>query len=100
MRQLLSILPPRMVSRKWTSQLSSGQTLPERRGDAALGHHRVGLAEEGLAHQRRAGAHLARLDGGPEPRATGTDDDDVEVVPLGIGHQKILGSLKAPDDTR
>ena len=28
MRQLLSILPPRMVSRKWTCQLSSGQTWP------------------------------------------------------------------------
>ena len=28
MRQLLSILPPRMVSRKWTCQLSWGQTLP------------------------------------------------------------------------
>ena len=28
MRQLLSILPPRMVSRKWTCQLSSGHTLP------------------------------------------------------------------------
>ncbi len=27
-RQLLSILPPRIVSRKWTSQLSSGQRLP------------------------------------------------------------------------
>ncbi len=28
MRQLLSILPPRMVSRKWTCQLSSFHTLP------------------------------------------------------------------------
>ncbi len=28
MRQLLSILPPRMVSRKCTFQLSSGHTLP------------------------------------------------------------------------
>src|SRR5436190_2613314 len=28
MRQLFSILPPRMVSRKWTSQLSSAMTLP------------------------------------------------------------------------
>ena len=28
MRQLLSSLPPRMVSRKWTFQLSSGQTFP------------------------------------------------------------------------
>ena len=28
MRQLLSILPPRIVSRKWTCQLSSGHTWP------------------------------------------------------------------------
>ena len=28
MRQLFRSLPPRMVSRKWTFQLSSGQTLP------------------------------------------------------------------------
>ena len=28
MRQLFSILPPRIVSRKWTCQLSSFQTLP------------------------------------------------------------------------
>src|SRR5262249_33017583 len=28
MRQLLSILPPRMVSRKWTCQLSSAMTFP------------------------------------------------------------------------
>ena len=28
MRQLFSILPPRMVSRKWTCQLSSFHTLP------------------------------------------------------------------------
>src|SRR4051812_46830431 len=28
MRQLFSILPPRMVSRKWTCQLSSGYTVP------------------------------------------------------------------------
>ena len=27
-RQWLSIFPPRMVSRKWTSQLSSGHRLP------------------------------------------------------------------------
>ncbi len=72
----------------------------ESRGDATFSHHRVCLAEEGLAHQCRARPHLARFDSRPEPCPTGADDHDVEVVPLGIGHQKILGSLKAPDDTR
>ena len=72
----------------------------ESRGDAALGHHRVCLAEEGLANEGRTSAHLARLDGRPEPRSTGAYYDDVEVVPCGVGHQKILGSAKVPEDTR
>ncbi len=69
-------------------------------GDAAFGHDGVGLAEEGLAHKGSPGAHLARLDGGPQPRPACPYDDHVEVVPLVVGHQKILGSLKAPEDTR
>ena len=72
----------------------------ERRGDATFGHHGVGLAEKGLAHQCRASAQLACLDSSPEPRAAGADDHDVEVVPLGVSHQKSLGSVKAPEETR
>ena len=77
-----------------------GPHAAECRGDAALGHHGVRLSEEGLAHKCRAGSHLARFDGRPQARSTGADDDHVEVVPFGISHQKILGSLKVPDDTR
>ena len=40
----------------------------ERRGDAALGHHRVRLAEERLADERRLGAQRRRLDGGAQAR--------------------------------
>ena len=76
-----------------------GPDVAERGGDAALGHDGVGLAEERLADDRGAGAELARLDGGTKPGAAGADDDDVEVVAFGLGHQKILGSLKAPDAT-
>ena len=72
----------------------------ERRGDTAFGHDGVGLAEEGLAHERGPCAHLARLDGGTQAGAARADDDDVEVVPLGLGHQKILGSVKVPEATR
>ena len=86
MRQLLSILPPRMVSRKWTCQLSSGQTLPMAAAHAALGHDRVGLAEQRLADERHAQAALLGLDGGPQPGAAGADDDDVVVVGLVVGH--------------
>ena len=51
MRQLLTYWPPRIVSAKWTCQLSRSSTLRQRRGDAALGHHRVRLAEQRLADQ-------------------------------------------------
>ena len=77
-----------------------GPDVAEGGGDAAFGHDGVRLAEQGLAHERRAGARSARLDGGPEPGAAGADDDDVEVVPFGLRHQKILGSVKAPEATR
>ena len=89
MRQLLSILPPRIVSRKWTFQLSSGHTLPMRRGDAALGHDRVGLAEQRLADERGLDALGRGLDGGAQAGAAGADDDDVVLVGLvgfAVGH--------------
>ena len=51
-------------------------------GDAALSHDRVGLAEQALADDGRLGATFVGLDGGPQTRSTGTDDDDVVVVDL------------------
>ena len=102
MRQLLSILPPRMVSRKWTCQLSSGHTLPMRGGDAALGHDGVGLAEERLADEADRHALRRRLDGRAQAGAAGADDEDVVLVCLVLfgRHQMILRSRMIPMETQ
>ena len=56
------------------------------RGHTALGHHGVGLAQQGLAHQCRPQSPCPRLDRRPQPGAAGPDDDDVEVVGLVLSH--------------
>jgi hypothetical protein len=63
-----------------------------RRGDATLGHHRVCLAQQRLAHHRRPGAGLTGLDRGAQTGAAGPDDHHVVVVPFQVGHQKNLRS--------
>ena len=50
------------------------------RGDPALGHDRVGLAQERLADQRRLRPLRRGLDRRPETRAAGADDHDVVLV--------------------
>jgi hypothetical protein len=49
----------------------------QRRGDAALGHDGVRLAEQRLADERGAGAHAPSLDGRAQPGAARADDEDV-----------------------
>ena len=95
-----------MVSRKCTCQLSSGHTLPMAAAAPAFGHDGVGLAQQGLADEGGAQPPFLGLDGGPQPGATGADDDDVEIRgsrsrPCGSRRaQKIFGSWKAPLATR
>ena len=60
--------------------------VPEGRGHATFGHHRVGLAQQGLADQRGAQSPGPGLDRRPQPGAAGADDDDVEVVGLVLSH--------------
>ncbi len=48
--------------------------------DPALGHDRVGLAQERLADQGRLRPPRGGLDRGPEPRPAGADDHDVVIV--------------------
>ena len=72
----------------------------QRRGDPALGHHGVRLAEQRLAHHRRPRALGGGLDGGPEPGPAGPHDNHIEGVGLVVGHQKNLGSSMAPVATR
>ena len=57
----------------------------ERRRDAALGHHRVRLAEQRLAHHAHAPSQRRRLDRRPQPRAAGADHQDVVLVGLVLG---------------
>jgi hypothetical protein len=63
-----------------------GVDVPESGGHTTLGHHRMGLAQQGLAHQSGAQPLGIRFDGGSETGATGTDDDDVEVVGFVLRH--------------
>ena len=67
-----------------------------RRGHAALGHHRVGLAEQRLADQADRHAGAAGLDGGAQPGAAGADDQHV-VRERGVhGHYSNLRSDQMP----
>ena len=59
-----------------------GVDVAERRGDPALGHDRVRLAEQRLADEPDVGARRGRLDRGPQPGAARTDDQDVVGVRL------------------
>ena len=69
----------------------------ERRGDPALGHHRVGLAEERLADEPDVRAVGRRLDRRPQPGTPGPDHKDVVGVALGdLVHSRIDGSLNSP----
>ena len=65
-----------------------------RRRHAALGHDRVGLAEQRLADEADRRARRRRLDGGAQPGAARADDDDVVLVGLDVASaiQKILRS--------
>ena len=54
----------------------------QRRGDPALGHDRVRLAEQRLAHEPDRHSDGGRFNGGAEPRAAGPYDDDVVLLRL------------------
>jgi len=63
-----------MVSLKWTFHVR------ERRGNASLGHDRVGLAEQRFADHAHPRALRRGLDRRAEPRASGADHEHVDVV--------------------
>ena len=85
MRGLFSSLPPTIVSRKWVCHAVAVVDVGERRGDAALGHDRVGLAEQRLADEADVRAGRGRLDRGAEAGPAGADDEDVVGVRLDPG---------------
>ena len=85
MRQLLSILPPRIVSRKWTCQLSSFQTLPMAAAMPPSAMTVCALPSRDLQMTAVRRPRLG-LDDGPQAGAAGADDDDVVVVGFVFGH--------------
>ena len=68
----------------------------ERSGDAALRHHRVRLAEQRLADEADRHALGRRRNRRAQAGAAGADHQDVVLVRLVVGHQKILGSAQIP----
>ena len=67
--------------------------------DAALGHYRVGLAEEGFANHADSCALGERFDGGAESRPTGANDQNIVFVGFVIRAHSILRSWIAPEAT-
>ena len=72
----------------------------ERRRDAALGHHRVRLAEQRLAHQADGDLGGGSFDGRAQPGAPGADHQDIVLVRLHLGRQTILQSRITPIEQR
>ena len=58
----------------------------QRRGDAALGHDGVRLAQQRFADQADRNAGRRSLDGRPQARSAGSDDEHVVFVRLVIRH--------------
>ena len=85
MRQLLRYWPPRIVSAKWTRQLSRSSTLPIAAAIAAFGHHRVRLAEQRLADEPDAHALRRGFDRRAQAGAAGADDEHVVLDRLILG---------------
>ena len=72
----------------------------ERRRDAALGHDRVGLAEQRLADEPDVRAGGPRLDRRPQPGAAGADDEDVVGRVCGSVGSIIAGRVDASEVDR
>ena len=68
----------------------------QRRGDPALGHHGVRLAEQRLGHQPHAATHRGGFDRRPQSRATRAHHQDVVLVDLVALHHSNLGSWIRP----
>ncbi len=62
-----------------------GGHVTQRGGDATLRHDGVGLSEERLADEPDVGARVPGGDRGPQPCATGPDDQDVVRARLMLG---------------
>ena len=71
-----------------------------RGGHAALGHHRVGLAEQGLADEADRDASRGRFDRGSQAGAARAYDQHVVALRVRRAHQNSLRSVITPIEQR
>src|SRR5213596_1153005 len=90
MRQLFRSFPPRMVSRKWTFQLSSGHTLPSAAAMPPSAITVCALPRSDL-HTIAVFAPRTCLDRGAQPGATRADDHHVVLVALDVAQSLAFG---------
>jgi len=75
--------------------------MAHRGGDAALSHDGVSLAQEGLAHDKHAGAAFSSSDRAAQAGATRSEDEHVGLHRLVRGaHETHLGSCSTPASRR
>ena len=97
MRQLLTYCPPRIVSAKWTFQLSRSSTLARAAAMPPSAMTVWALPRSDLHTRPTDTPGRGSFDGGPQPGAAGPDDQDVVLVRLVLGHaQRILQSVQTP----
>ena len=101
MRQLLSSLPPRIVSRKWTCQLSSGQTLPSAAAMPPSAMTVCALPSSDLQISAVLAPWAEASMAARRPGAAGADHDDVVFVRLVLilnGHQNRTSGRRSRRD--
>ena len=99
MRQLLTYCPPRMVSAKWTCQLSRSSTLASAAAMPPSAMTVCALPSSDLQIEPDRDAGGRRGDGGAQPGAAGADDQDVVLEGLVVG-QRIRQSVQMPIEHR
>ena len=86
MRQLLTYWPPRMVSAKWTRQLSRSSTFPSAAAMPPSAITVCALPSSDL-HTRPTFTPCGRGgNGGAQARAAGADDEHIVIYGFVLGH--------------
>ena len=86
MRQLLRYWPPRIVSAKWTFQLSRSSTLASAAAMPPSAMTVCALPSSDLQTRPTDTPARRRLDRGAQAGAAGADDEHVVLVRLVLGH--------------
>ena len=96
MRQLFTYWPPRIVSAKWTFQLSRSSTLASAAAMPPSAITVCALPSSDLQTRPTETPAGGGFDRRAQSCAAGADDEHVVFVSLVVGHQRILQSVHTP----